>query len=141
MYSDLSSNDVAEIHATLKNMGVDPSALYKGSSTPIHVADVKEDGKWVTLKVKVVHIWDNTSDKITQTGLIDDETGIIKFTIWESANLPAMEEGISYEIKFSIFFRFGFNRTQMTRIRRIFTDPCASVSSPNKKERLLPPAE
>ncbi len=65
MYSDLSSNDVAEIHATLKNMGVDPSALYKGSSTPIHVADVKEDGKWVTLKVKVVHIWDNTSDKIT----------------------------------------------------------------------------
>jgi replication factor A1 len=40
--------------------GVDPSALYKGSSTPVHVADVKEDGKWVTLKVKVVQIWDNT---------------------------------------------------------------------------------
>ncbi len=68
--------------------GVDPSALYKGSSTSIHVADVKEDGKWVTLKVKVVQIWDNTSDKITQTGLIGAETGIIKFTIWESANLP-----------------------------------------------------
>jgi replication factor A1 len=60
---------------------------------------VKEDGKWVTLKVKVVQIWDNTSDKITQTGLIGDETGIIKFTIWESANLPPMEEGRSYEIK------------------------------------------
>lgn len=59
--------------------GVDPSALYKGSSTSIHVADVKEDGKWVTLKVKVVQIWDNTSDKITQTGLIGDETGIIRF--------------------------------------------------------------
>ncbi len=60
--------------------GVGPSTLYKGSSTPVHVADVKEDGKWVTLKVKVVQIWDNTSDKITQTGLIGDETGIIKFT-------------------------------------------------------------
>jgi len=82
--------------------GVDPSALYKGSSTSIHVADVKEDGKWVTLKVKVVQIWDNTSDKITQTGLIGDETGIIKFTIWESANLPPMEEGRSYEIKSAV---------------------------------------
>lgn len=136
----MSNNDVAEIHATLKNIGVtatpeqienklktlagfnvtgaeakrnairsltkaagiDPSALYKGSSTPIHIADVKEDGKWVTLKVKVVQIWDNTSDKITQTGLIGDETGIIKFTIWESANLPPMEEGKSYEIKSAV---------------------------------------
>jgi len=136
----MSNNDVAEIQATLKNIGVtvtpeqienkiktlarfnvsgaeakrnatrslaraagvDPSALYKGSSTPIHVADVKEDGKWVTLKVKVVQIWDNTSDKITQTGLIGDETGIIKFTIWESANLPPMEEGKSYEIKSAV---------------------------------------
>jgi hypothetical protein len=53
----MSNNDLAEIHATLKNIGVDPSALYKGSSTPIHVADVKENGKWVTLKVKVVQIW------------------------------------------------------------------------------------
>jgi hypothetical protein len=34
---------------------------------------VKEDGKWVTLKVKVVKIWDNTSDKITQTGLIGND--------------------------------------------------------------------
>src|SRR3990172_3906757 len=136
----MSNNDVAEIQANLKNIGVtvtpeqienkiktlarfnvsgaeakrnatrslaraagvDPSALYKGSSTPVHVADVKEDGKWVTLKVKVVQIWDNTSDKITQTGLIGDETGIIKFTIWESANLPPMEEGKSYEIKSAV---------------------------------------
>ncbi|KPQ41836.1 MAG: hypothetical protein MPEBLZ_03611, partial [Candidatus Methanoperedens nitroreducens] len=70
----MSNNDVAEIRATLKNIGVsaaseqiknsdrsmlrarklnemppdvcqaagvNPSALYKGSSTPIHVADVK----------------------------------------------------------------------------------------------------
>jgi replication factor A1 len=136
----MSNNDVAEIQATLKNIGViatpeqieyklktlarfkvtgaeakrnatrslaraagvDPSALYKGSSTPVHVADVKEDGKWVSLKVKVVQIWDNTSDKITQTGLIGDETGIIKFTIWESANLLPMEEGRSYEIKSAV---------------------------------------
>lgn len=53
----------------------------------------------MTLKVKVVQIWDNTSDKITQTGLIGDETGIIKFALWESTNMPPMEEWISCEIK------------------------------------------
>ena len=49
------------------------SPYYKGSSTPIYVADVNEEGKWVTLKVKVVQIWDNTSDKITQIGLIGND--------------------------------------------------------------------
>ncbi len=78
----------------------------------------------MTLKVKVMQIWDNTSDKITQTGLIGDETGIIKFTIWESANLPPMEEGRSCEIGFCMFFGFSLNRTRMPRIRRIFTDNC-----------------
>ncbi|HWQ96244.1 MAG TPA: replication factor A [Candidatus Methylomirabilis sp.] len=87
------------IRAIAESAGIDLSALYKGNSTPIHVADVKEDGKWVTLRVKVVQIWDNTSDKITQTGLMGDESGIMKFTIWESANLQPMAEGKSYEIK------------------------------------------
>lgn len=87
------------IRALAESAGIDLSALYKGNSTPIHVADVKEDGKWVTLRVKVVQIWDNTSDKITQTGLIGDETGLIKYTMWESANLQPMVEGRSYEIR------------------------------------------
>ncbi len=90
------------IHCLAESAGIDPSDLYKDNSTPVHAADVKEDGKWVNLKVKVVQIWDNTSDKITQTGLIGDETGIIKFTIWESANLPQMVEGKSYEIKSAV---------------------------------------
>ncbi len=44
------------IRILAESAGIDLSALYKGNSTPIHVADVKEDGKWVTLRVKVVQI-------------------------------------------------------------------------------------
>ncbi len=87
------------IRVLAESAGIDLSTLHKGNSTPIHVANVKEDSKWVTLRVKVAQIWENTSDKITQTGLIGDETGIIKFTMWESANLQPMEEGKSYEIR------------------------------------------
>ncbi len=102
----MSSSDVADIQATLQNLGVtatpeeitnklnylatfrvtgaeakrnvircfarsagiDPSALYKGNSAPVRIADIKEDGRWVTLRVKVVQLWDPTSGKIAQTG-------------------------------------------------------------------------
>ena len=111
------SNDVADIQATLKNIGVtatpeqiqsklnalvkfnvigneakrnvvrslakgagvDPLAVFKAGSTPVHIGEIKEDGKWVSLRVKVIQLWDSTSDKITQSGHIGDETGVIKF--------------------------------------------------------------
>jgi replication factor A1 len=136
----MNNNDVADIQATLKNIGVeatpeqiqnkldalarfkvigseakrntirslakaagvDASAAFKGSSAPVRIADIKEDGKWVSLKVKVVQLWDPTSDKITQTGLIGDETGIIKFTTWKTSELSPLEEGKSYEIKSAV---------------------------------------
>ncbi len=103
----MSNNDVTEIHATLKNIGVTaaPEQIEKKLKTLARFnvtgfdADVKEDGKWVTLKVKVVQIWDNTSDKITQTGLIGDETGIIKFTICDQ---PVQRKVPGYPVRFGI---------------------------------------
>jgi len=63
---------------------------------------MSEDNHWVTLRVKVIQLWDNTLDKITQTGLIGDETGVIKFTMWDSSCLKPMEEGKCYEIKSAV---------------------------------------
>lgn len=160
----MSSNDVAEIQVTLKNIGVeatpeqiekkikslaqfkvtgaeakrnamrslakaagvDPAALYKGSSTPVHVADVKTDNQWVILRVKVIQLWDNTSDKITQTGLIGDETGVIKFTMWDSSGLKPMEEGKCYEIKSAVTNlyneRFQIKLNKATTITQLAED-------------------
>ena len=160
----MSNNDVAEIQATLQNIGVtatpeqiqnkldalarfkiigseakrntvrslakaagvDASAVFKGGSTPVRIADIKEDGKWVSLKVKVIQLWDSTSDKITQTGLIGDETGIIKFTIWATSGLKSLEEGKSYEIKSAVtnFFndRYQIKLNKNTTIVQLTED-------------------
>lgn len=43
------------------------------------VADVEADNQWVILRVKVIQLWDNTSDKITQTCPIGDETKLSEY--------------------------------------------------------------
>lgn len=48
------------------------------------------------LKCKVIQLFESKSDKISQVGLIGDESGIIKFIAWKSSNLPAVEVGKAY---------------------------------------------
>lgn len=65
----------------------------------VSVEDIKqiEDGKWISLKAKVVQLWENTSDSIAQVGLIGDETGVIKFTVWKTAAIEIrLVQGNSY---------------------------------------------
>lgn len=64
-----------------------------------NIADLKEDNQWVTIRGKIVQLWENFHETIEQTGLIGDETGVIKFTNWVSSELPDMEEGKSYLLK------------------------------------------
>jgi replication factor A1 len=90
------------VRSLAKGAGVDPLAAFKSGSTPVHIGEIKEDGKRVSPRVKVIQRWDSTSDKITQTGLIGDETGVIKFTIWRTSGAIPLEEGKSYEIKSAV---------------------------------------
>ena len=69
-----------------------------GESPVVNIADITEDGKWVSVRVKVTQIWDNDHESISQVGLAGDETGTIKFTKWVGAELPDMEEGKCYLI-------------------------------------------
>jgi replication factor A1 len=62
-----------------------------------YIEDIIEVGKWISLKAKVVQLWDSNSDSISQAGLIGDETGVIKFTIWKTAGIGIMvAQGNSY---------------------------------------------
>ena len=63
------------------------------------IVDISENGQWANLKAKVIQLWENTHDSISQVGLLGDETGIIKFTEWKNAELPKLEQGESYLIK------------------------------------------
>jgi replication factor A1 len=64
-------------------------------------------GPWVTIKGKVVQLWENSHETIEQAGLIGDPTGVIKFTNWTSADLPDMEEGKSYMLKNVVVNEYG----------------------------------
>ncbi|HWR25664.1 MAG TPA: replication protein A [Methanosarcina sp.] len=63
------------------------------------IAGISESGQWANLKVKVLQLWETTHDSISQVGLLGDETGIIKFTEWKNAELPALEQGESYLLR------------------------------------------
>jgi replication factor A1 len=62
----------------------------------VSVEKIIEEGKWISLRAKVIQLWDS-SDSISQVGLIGDETGVIKFTIWKTAGIEIrLLQGNSY---------------------------------------------
>lgn len=78
--------------------GIEMNTLYQnGETVPVTICEI-QPGMRVELQAKVVQLWDSTSDKIAQTGLVGDSTGVIKFTIWNNAEKELLEEGASYRI-------------------------------------------
>lgn len=47
----------------------------------------------VVIEGEVVQLWDPTSPKVQQVGLIEDDSGRTKFTVWERSHQPVMDEG------------------------------------------------
>lgn len=69
----------------------------KGVASLVKVADISEDGRWIDLKGKIVQLWENNKESISQVGLIGDETGSIKFIKWASAEITVdLVEGKNY---------------------------------------------
>ncbi|MDD2439279.1 MAG: replication protein A [Methanosarcinaceae archaeon] len=60
------------------------------------IEELTQANQWVSIRGKIVQLWENTHESIEQVGLIGDETGVIRFTNWTSSELPAMEEGKCY---------------------------------------------
>ena len=83
----------------LRASGIERGEYYAGSggNQTVSVADLPQDeGQWVNLRAKLTDIWDTTSEHITQTGLIGDETGKTKFVLWRNSGLGEMELDKSY---------------------------------------------
>jgi replication factor A1 len=70
-----------------------------GDSALIKVKDVIKDGMWISLKAKVIQLWENEKTSISQIGLLGDDTGTIKFVVFTKSDLPLLEEGKSYVFK------------------------------------------
>ena len=88
------------INYFLKKHNIPKSEFFTPRETPqVKASDIKEDGKWVTLRGKVVQLWDTNHESLSQSGLLGDESGTIAFKKWTKANLPSVEEGKSYIFK------------------------------------------
>ncbi len=84
----------------LKKHNIPKNEFFMPRATPqVKTSDIKEDGKWVTLRCKVVQLWDANHESISQTGLLGDESGTVAFKKWTKANLPQLEEGKNYIFK------------------------------------------
>jgi|GEM_PF-56270 len=75
-----------------------PKLQFQDSDT-IMVKDINTEGQWIGMKAKVIQLWENKHDSISQVGLLGDSTGTIKFVSWKKAALPLLDEGKSYEFK------------------------------------------
>ncbi|WP_269849340.1 hypothetical protein [Methanosarcina horonobensis] len=85
----------------MKKYSIPKNEFYVRQAEPqlTKIANISENGQWANLKAKVVQLWENTHESISQVGLLGDETGIIKFTIWKNAELPPLEQGESYLLR------------------------------------------
>ena len=96
---------------------VEAKSAGKTSAESVKVVEINEPGRWVDLEVKVAQLWETNSESISQSGLVGDETGTIKFVKWAKAELPDLEEGKSYRLKnlvtdeFQDRFSVKLNRT------------------------------
>ena len=80
-----------------KEHGIVPQV--RTGSDKVKIAEIKEAGKWVDLDVKVLDLWEPAAETISQTGLLGDSTGSIKFVKWTKSDLPNLELGRSYLLK------------------------------------------
>ncbi len=84
----------------LKEHNIPKTEFFAQRETPlVKVSDIKENGNWVTLRGKIIQLWESKHESVSQVGLLGDESGTIKFTKWTKASLPQVEEGKSYLFK------------------------------------------
>jgi len=82
----------------LKELNLKSLPLQRDSEL-VKISEIKEGGRWISLKAKVLELWEPRSESVSQVGLLGDDTGVIKFVIWAKSDLPDVEEGKSYLFK------------------------------------------
>ncbi len=89
----------------LKKYNISKTKVFagKGSAVTKKIADISAmagmPDTWVNFTGKVVQLWESTHESIAQAGLVGDETGMVKFTIWSSTEIEPLELNKTYDFK------------------------------------------
>lgn len=108
-------------------VAVSASLSADDQTTPlVEIASIDAPDKWVSLRAKVVQLWDSDHESIDQIGLMGDETGVIKFVKWAVSDLPSLEEGKSYSVENMTTDEYDGNMSvkmnKTTEIKELDTD-------------------
>lgn len=63
-----------------------------------YIEDLDSPDEFVQVVAIVDDLWDEYDDRIQQVGTLADDTGRIKFTVWNIADQPLLERGTVYHI-------------------------------------------
>ncbi|MDD1749796.1 MAG: replication protein A [Methanothrix sp.] len=124
-----------------KEHGIVPQV--RGGSEKVKIADIKEAGKWVDLEIKVLDLWEPASETISQTGLVGDKTGSMKFVKWAKSELPNLELGHSYILKnvvtdeFQSRFSIKLNRTSQIEPLEVDVEAKPATSKATKPAKVV----
>jgi len=104
---------------------------------PVHapltkVSDLKPE-TWASLKVRVVRLWETRSDVLAQTGLVGDETGLVRFVVWKSGDFSRLIEGRCYLLR-NVFVQEYGGRLEVSINRRSRVEPIDEDIRPPRSE-------
>ncbi|MDR0767214.1 MAG: replication protein A [Methanosarcinales archaeon] len=84
------------------------------------VAELQQGGIWTDLKANVVQIFEQTHETISFAGILGDETGTMRFTVWKTSEIEEMEAGKTYLFKNAITKEWnGMVSVEINRIGKI----------------------
>jgi replication factor A1 len=63
-------------------------------------------GEWISFEGRVVSLTPSLSPSISQTGIIADPSGAIRFVVWEKAKAPVLKEGKWYRVESAVVDEF-----------------------------------
>lgn len=71
------------------------------SFTDVDIEEIEQidSDEFVTVEAQVAELWDNDTDAIQQVGLLEDNTGRIKFKSWSKSEKPLLTEGQSVRLE------------------------------------------
>lgn len=75
------------------------SSSASSSDNRVSIAEINQEGNWVTIVGEVVQLFETDVDSIQQSGLIDGGDGIIKFTTWAKSDKENVSEGMVYKFE------------------------------------------
>ncbi|PWR71203.1 hypothetical protein ACKUB1_09885 [Methanospirillum stamsii] len=58
--------------------------------------------QWVTVEGQIVTLIPSRSPSVAQSGVISDQSGTMRFTVWAKANAPVMEQGKWYRLESAV---------------------------------------